>query len=303
MLNIRSAAFAVLAGSLLLSASKINQRKEEKQQRISAGLHYAWILAVFALLTIETNDYFRHRALSRGEDEKALLDFARLMAFGVVWIVYSLPLVSIGLWKKNLPLLVSGLALGSIAVLFAAIRGIAFNPIEQFSSILNVRFLALAILIVGLVNLANILQKWKETFDWLNDAIGIVQVAVVLVVFVLLTSETRDYFQKGIALLAGQDGFATAERSRLASLQQISLSGVWLLYSVVLMSLGIWRRFRGMRFAAIGLFGITILKIFIYDLSFLETLYRIFSFIALGVILLAVSYAYQKYKDVIVAKE
>lgn len=303
MLNIRTAAFAVLAGSLLFSASTINQRKEEKQQRISAGLHYAWILVVFVLLTIEINDYFRYRALSPGKDEKALLDFARLMAFGVVWIVYSLPLVSIGLWKKNFPLLVSGLALGFIAVVFAAVRGIAFEPIEQFSLILNVRFLALAILTVGLVNLAKILQKSKETFDWLNDTIGMVQVAIVLVVFVLLTSETRDYFQKGIAALAGQDGVAAAARSRLANLQQLSLSGVWLLYSVVLMSLGIWRRFRGMRFAAMGLFGLTILKIFVYDLSFLETLYRIFSFIALGVILLAVSYVYQKYKDIIVAKE
>lgn len=303
MLNHRSAAFAVLAGSLLFNASTINQWKEEKQQRISAGLHYAWIFAVFALLTIETNDYFRFKASSGGENEKAMLEFVRLMAFGVVWIVYSLPLVSIGLWKKNVPLLVSGLALGSIAVVFAAVRGIAFEPIEQFSLILNVRFFALAILTVALVNLAKILQQSKEAFDWLNDAIGIVQVAIVLVIFVLLTSETRDYFEEGIAALAGQDGPAIADRSRLANLQQLSLSGAWLLYSAVLMCLGIWRRFRGMRFVAIGLFGITILKIFVYDLSFLETLYRIFSFIALGVILLAVSYAYQKYKDVIVAKE
>ncbi len=50
---------------------------------------------------------------------------------------------------------------------------------------------------------------------------------------------------------------------------------------------------------AFVLFGITILKIFIYDLSFLETLYRIFSFIGLGVVLLVVSYLYQHYKDVI----
>jgi uncharacterized membrane protein len=65
---------------------------------------------------------------------------------------------------------------------------------------------------------------------------------------------------------------------------------------------GIWRKYRGMRFVAIGLFGITILKIFIYDLSFLETLYRFFSFVALGAILIGVSYAYQKYKDVIGGK-
>jgi uncharacterized membrane protein len=47
------------------------------------------------------------------------------------------------------------------------------------------------------------------------------------------------------------------------------------------------------------LFGITILKIFVYDLSFLETTYRIGSFIGLGLILLAVSYVYQRYKALI----
>jgi len=54
-----------------------------------------------------------------------------------------------------------------------------------------------------------------------------------------------------------------------------------------------------LRLQAIALFGIAILKIFIYDLSFLETLYRIFSFVGLGVVLLAVSYLYQRYRHVI----
>jgi uncharacterized membrane protein len=86
---------------------------------------------------------------------------------------------------------------------------------------------------------------------------------------------------------------------RLRNLQQLVLSGVWLLYSVVLMIAGIWRRMQGLRIIAIILFGVTILKIFIYDLSFLQTLYRIYSFIGLGVILLTVSYLYQRYKAVI----
>ena len=50
---------------------------------------------------------------------------------------------------------------------------------------------------------------------------------------------------------------------------------------------------------SIVLFGLAILKIFIYDLSFLDTLYRIFSFLGLGLILLAVSYLYQRYRVVI----
>jgi uncharacterized membrane protein len=68
------------------------------------------------------------------------------------------------------------------------------------------------------------------------------------------------------------------------------------------MVVGIWRRTATLRIMAIMLFGVAIAKIFIYDLSFLETLYRIFSFIGLGVILLVVSYLYQRYKAVILGE-
>jgi uncharacterized membrane protein len=122
----------------------------------------------------------------------------------------------------------------------------------------------------------------------------------VVLVLILVTGETKDYFEKAKSILGERSN--SIERSRLNSLQQLSLSGVWLLYSIVLMVAGIWRRRRGIRIASMVLFGFTILKIFIYDLSFLETLYRIFSFVGLGVILLAVSYLYQKYKDVILGE-
>jgi uncharacterized membrane protein len=56
---------------------------------------------------------------------------------------------------------------------------------------------------------------------------------------------------------------------------------------------------RTLRMIAMVLFGIAILKIFFYDLSFLETIYRIVSFIGLGIILLTVSYLYQRYRGVI----
>jgi uncharacterized membrane protein len=121
-------------------------------------------------------------------------------------------------------------------------------------------------------------------------------------VFVLLTGETRDFFQKDIAAASPQSSGSALILGRLNNLQQMSLSGVWLLYSAVMMAAGLWRKNRGVRVGAIVLFGISILKIFIYDLSSLETLYRIFSFLALGVILIAVSFAYQKYKDIIVGK-
>jgi uncharacterized membrane protein len=120
---------------------------------------------------------------------------------------------------------------------------------------------------------------------------------------VLLTGETRDFFEKKLELLGPLQGNMAPSASDLENMKQLSLSGVWLLYSISLMGVGIWRRLRSIRVIAFVLFGVTILKIFIYDLSFLETLYRIFSFIGLGVVLLIVSYLYQHYKGVIFQKQ
>lgn len=54
-----------------------------------------------------------------------------------------------------------------------------------------------------------------------------------------------------------------------------------------------------MRFGSIGLFGFIILKIFVYDLSFPQGLYRSVSFAGLGMILLAVSYLYGRYHSLL----
>jgi uncharacterized membrane protein len=88
-------------------------------------------------------------------------------------------------------------------------------------------------------------------------------------------------------------------RRILASQEQLAISGFWALYSVLLVTLGILRRAREIRFLAIALFGLTILKVFIFDLAQLEKIYRIFSFLGLGVVLLLVSFFYQKYRSTI----
>lgn len=51
------------------------------------------------------------------------------------------------------------------------------------------------------------------------------------------------------------------------------------------------------RKVAAVLFAFTVLKVFLYDVQALELGYRVVSFILLGVILLAVAFAYQKNKD------
>ena len=64
-----------------------------------------------------------------------------------------------------------------------------------------------------------------------------------------------------------------------------------------MLTVGIARRSKLLRLMALGLLGLTIFKVFLFDLSSLQKLYRIISFIVLGLILLAVSFLYQRYRQ------
>lgn len=54
-----------------------------------------------------------------------------------------------------------------------------------------------------------------------------------------------------------------------------------------------------MRVGAIVLFGITLIKLFFYDISHLNTIAKTIVFVSLGVLLLIISFLYTKYKYLI----
>ncbi|MFI5115531.1 MAG: DUF2339 domain-containing protein [Terriglobales bacterium] len=60
------------------------------------------------------------------------------------------------------------------------------------------------------------------------------------------------------------------------------------------MLVGFWKRSAFLRWQAIVLLAMTVLKVFLVDISTLERGYRIAAFIVLGAILLAVSFFYQR---------
>jgi uncharacterized membrane protein len=80
---------------------------------------------------------------------------------------------------------------------------------------------------------------------------------------------------------------------------QLSLSVLWALYASLLTGVGIAGRVRAARIMGILLLGATVAKVFLVDLSALQTFYRIISFIVLGLLLLSVSYGYNRFKNFI----
>ena len=92
-------------------------------------------------------------------------------------------------------------------------------------------------------------------------------------------------------------GLQPDQLANLKLAQQLSISVVWAIYGGAMLTIGIARRSKLLRVMALLLLGLTIFKVFLFDLSSLEKLYRIISFIVLGMILLAVSFLYQRYRQ------
>ena len=69
---------------------------------------------------------------------------------------------------------------------------------------------------------------------------------------------------------------------------------LWTLYAALALAWGFLRSAPAVRYGALGLFGLTVFKVFLVDLSAVRTVYRILSFLILGVALLLVSLLYQK---------
>jgi len=80
---------------------------------------------------------------------------------------------------------------------------------------------------------------------------------------------------------------------------KLVLSILWGVYSMFLIGLGIWKKKKHLRICAIVLFAVTLIKLFFYDLSKLDTISKTIIFVTLGIFLLIISFLYNKYKNII----
>lgn len=77
--------------------------------------------------------------------------------------------------------------------------------------------------------------------------------------------------------------------------EQFVLTAYYALHSIALVAVGLWRSVREARILGLTLFAATLGKVVLVDLSFLDTIYRVFSFLALGMLLVAASLLYRRF--------
>jgi uncharacterized membrane protein len=128
--------------------------------------------------------------------------------------------------------------------------------------------------------------------DGESSGVGMAIAAVAVNVLALLACglEIRDSFEHRLLVTP----WWSAEGHSLLIARNFSYSALIMLYGAGLMWAGFVRKSALLRWQAILLIAATVIKVFLFDTSVLEHGWRVLSFIILGVLLLTISYAYQR---------
>lgn len=140
-----------------------------------------------------------------------------------------------------------------------------------------IRYIALGLLAGLLYQVHRSIKVWNIKHPWAS----IVDIVLHFVTLVVLSNEWLNW---GTTFQLGES-------------YKLGLSILWGIYALFLIVLGIWKNKVYLRIGAMALFGITLLKLFFYDIAHLPTLPKTVIFIALGSLLLLISFLYNKYRQ------
>ena len=162
-------------------------------------------------------------------------------------------------------LLFAALAIGHVLVFEVPPSSLAYG----LSSI-PVAIGAVALVLVALAGIAAAYREVAEPLAWTGVALA-VYLASSLVVEV-----------------------AGAQPHHSTQTSQLALSGFWGGLGFAAIVAGLVRRERALRLGGLGVLALAVGKVFLVDLAHLESIWRVGSFLAIGLLLLAGAFAYQR---------
>jgi len=173
------------------------------------------------------------------------------------------------------------------------VRLVAFDNFHVDTLIFNARFATYVVAIAilgGIVAVAERQAAGREI-----TVVRLAGVCLNVLSLLALTLEAADYFNRQLMIwyqTRRPDAYMQSHDIELA--RNFSYSAIWLVYGAVLMMFGFWKPSAFVRWQALVLIALTIGKVFLFDVSELQQGYRILSFIALGAVLMGISYVYHR---------
>ncbi|HWC19351.1 MAG TPA: DUF2339 domain-containing protein [Terriglobales bacterium] len=204
------------------------------------------------------------------------------------WLIESAVLLYVSLRAKtNFLRYFAGttLALGIIRLL-------VFDNFRVETLIFNARFATYLVAIAILGGIVAAADRYASEGE--RPVMHIAGVALNVLALLALTLEASDYFRRQIMPLYSAHNYSYTAIHQIELARRFSYSLIWLAYGAGLMLFGFKRRSAFVRWQALVLIALTIGKVFLYDVSELQQGYRIISFIALGAVLMGISYVYHR---------
>ena len=178
--------------------------------------------------------------------------------------------------------------LAAAALILGIARLLFFDHLRADTLLFNARFFTYVVAIVVLGAIAYFGRRHASEREMVFVDVAIV--ALNLLALVALTLEAQDYFGRRIS----PHHYDAAFYHDISLARSFAYSAIWLVYGAGLMAVGFWKRSPFARWQALILMALTTIKVFLNDVSQLGGSYRIVSFIALGAVLLGISFAYQR---------
>ena len=282
-------ASAIAVVALLTLASYLSNRYRDRLRSVERHAFSILVVAtnVVALwaITAEMVNFFEYRASSSIQEDN------QLSLFTITWSLYAIGLIGFAFRKRIAELRFLGIGLAGVATTkFILIDTTALNPPE--SSLLlgvNFYFLSAVTVLAALMFAAFMVARHRDQL--FPGERNLYTVTVVLANFVALWGLSVESWR---FLTGVEEGGA----QNLQSAKQLSLTVLWTVYSVGLITIGVFKRSRTLRLAGIALILLPVAKLFAFDIFLLEKGYRVAAFVSLGIMLLALGLAYQRYSDV-----
>ncbi|HKZ01726.1 MAG TPA: DUF2339 domain-containing protein [Pyrinomonadaceae bacterium] len=208
----------------------------------------------------------------------------------IAWSVEALLMLWAAIEIRSRRLLGMAYTLFGLALLRLVFWDTPRGPRAMFTPVLNKYFLSSLVVTTCLFGAAVVYQRVDARKQLFRPAVKLVLLLVgVVTLWFVMSVETHTFFTtRAAAAKWGED--AAHERW----LGQMALSVLWSVYAGTLAALGFVRRSPVVRWTALALFGLTIIKVMMVDIAQLQKLYRIIVFFVLGVLLLVVAWGYHR---------
>jgi uncharacterized membrane protein len=272
-------------------------------------------LRLVSLVTLSYAGLFLGMATLVYRRQQATLEpFILLLAQGTLFLILTVPILFSGHWitlfwaVQSAMLLWAGLRLrhhllcgGALVLLLLTLgKFVLYDAGELFqlrldhwryaggfTQFLPERWGTAAIVLGALLYNARALgAATPGRWPWQKSAAAVLYGTFATLLFLTLTAEASAGF------------YAYAPQARFAA-----VSVLWALFSLALMVWGFLRHRAVPRLCALGLFAVTVLKVFLVDMARASTPFRIISFIVLGLLLIGASYLYYSYRDHLLSGE